>query len=192
MIFFGSDCNGISGDFSDIDFTFTYDVPFNLSDMELTVGAIHYTFPNNPAGEATTELFATGVINTFSEMAIPVIPSISLYNDVDEANKGAYILIDVCAPYEVSEYLTATLGMSVGHGNATYNNFYFAAPTKQESAFNDYNIYGTVDYELTDDVTASLSMCYTMLGDSAIEDAAADTYDSKEKFWGGVNIAYDF
>ncbi|MBN2161904.1 MAG: MipA/OmpV family protein [Pontiellaceae bacterium] len=188
----GKDCGGVSSDFSEIDFSLAYNVPFNLSDMEIVVGATHYTFPNTGV-ESTSEVFVNGAITTFEDLVVPVIPSVTLFGDVDEA-RGTYVLIDVCAPYEVSEYLKVSGGVSMGYGNTSYNDFYFpnGPASSQEAGFNDYNFYGTVDYALTDSVTASFNLTYTMLEGGAIEDAARGIYDAKEKIWGGVNVAYDF
>ena len=196
----GSDASGVSSDLSEIDFSLAYNVPVNISDMAVTVGAIHYTFPNTVA-ESTTELFVNGTITTFEDLVVPVIPSVTIYGDVDEA-KGTYVLIDVAAPYEVSEYLKVTGGISAGYGNTSYNDFYFGNGTidptdptvgsTQEAGFNDYNFYGVADYALYDNVTLSFSLTYTMLEGGSIEDAARNIYDAKEKVWGGFNVAYDF
>jgi len=189
----GSDANDVSSDFSEIDLSLAYNVPFNISDMSVTVGAIHYTFPNVLGAESTTELFAAGTISTWEDLAIPVIPSITIFGDVDEV-KGTYVLFDVNTPYAVSDYLMLTAGISAGYGNTSYNDGYFANgdPSTQDAGFNDYNFYGVVDYEVYDNVTVSASVTYTMLEGGAIEDAADSSYDSKEKVWGGFNVAYDF
>lgn len=189
---FGKDCNGVSSDFSEIDFSLAYDVPVNISDMALTVGAIHYTFPNTMA-ESTTEVFATGTITTFEDLVVPVIPSVSVFGDVDEA-KGVYVLFDVNVPYEIGDYIVVRGGVSAGYGNTSYNDYYFqnGAASTQDAGWNDYNFYGVADYEVMENLTASLSLTYTMLEGGSIEDAARNIYDAKEKFYGGVNIAYDF
>ncbi len=195
----GKDSSGVSSDFSEIDFSLAYDVPFNVSDMAVSVGAIHYTFPNTPASagpgaqESTSELFVSGTITTFEDLVVPVIPSVTIFGDVDEV-KGTYVLFDVNAPYAISDYLQVTAGISAGYGNTSYNDGYFpnGTPSTQDAGFNDYNFYGVVDYEVYDNVTVSASMTYTMLEGGAIEDAARNIYDAKEKFWGGFNVAYDF
>jgi len=189
---FGKDYNGVSGDFSEIDLSLAYDVPVNISDMSLTVGAIHYTFPNTMA-EATTELYVAGTINTFQDLIVPVIPSVTVFGDVDEV-KGTYVLFDVNVPYAFSDVLKVTGGVSAGYGNTSYNDYYFpnGAVSTQDAGWNDFNLYGIVDYEILEDLTASLSLVYTGLEGGSIESAAKDVYDAKEKFWGGVNVAYDF
>lgn len=191
----GTDSNGVSDDFSEIDISLAYDLPFGISDMAFTVGAIHYTFPNTPGAEATTELVLSGTISTWEENVVPIVPTISFFGDVDEAD-GHYILFDVNVPYEVSEYLMVKGGVSAGYGNTTYNDYYFGdGPVdnmSQDGSWNDYNIYGVVDYEILDNVVASLSLTYTFLEGGSIRDAASDVYDDKQKFWGGLNVAYDF
>ena len=188
----GKDASGVSSDFSEIDFSLAYDVPVKLSDMALTVGAIHYTFPNTMS-EATTELYVAGTITTFEDLVVPVIPSVTVFGDIDEA-RGTYVLFDVTVPYEISDVLAVRGGISAGYGNTSYNDYYFpnGNPSTQDAGWNDYNFYGVADYEIYENLTASLSLAYTMLEGGSIESAAKNIYDNKEKFWGGVNIAYDF
>lgn len=188
----GKDTSGVSSDFSEIDFTLAYNLPINLSDMQLAVGATHYTFPNTMS-EATTEVFVTGSITTWDDLIVPVIPAISVFGDVDEV-KGTYVLLELLFPYEVTEYLSAEGGISAGYGNTSYNDYYFpnGASSTQDAGWNDYNFKGIVNYAITEDVTASLSMVYTMLEGGSIRSAADKIYDDKEKFWVGANIAYDF
>ena len=43
-----------------------------------------------------------------------------------------------------------------------------------------------------ENLTASFNLTYTMLEGGSIGNAANAIYEAKEKFYGGVNIAYDF
>lgn len=184
----GSDCNGVDSDFSEIDLSLAYTFPVGISDMALSVGVIHYTFPNVEK-ESTTEVFATGTITTFEELIVPIIPSVTLFGDVDEA-RGTYTKFDVKSPYQIGEYLQVVGGISAGYGNTSYNSFYWRDDAN--AGWNDYNFYGTASYEIIDDVTISANMTYTMLEGGVIEQAGRARYDSKEKFWGGFGVAYDF
>ncbi len=196
----GSDINGTSSDFSEIDLSLAYTLPFNLDDVSFDVGVINYNFPNSTdsakgkAVPSTSELFGAATLLTFKDY---VIPSFTLFGDIDEAN-GVYMLFDIVAPYQVSEYLAVEGGISAGYGNTSYNDYYFNnAPTPggsstQDSGWNDYNFYANASYEITDDLSVAVNVTYTMLEGGSIRDAADNIYDSKQKLWGGVNLIYDF
>ncbi len=193
----GSDKNGTSTDFSEIDLTLAYTLPVNLDDVAFDIGIINYNFPNSTDSEkgkavpATTELFGTATLLTFKDY---VIPSFTLFGDIDEAN-GVYMLFDIVAPYQVSDYLAVEGGISAGYGNTSYNDYYFptpGGPSIQDAGWNDYNFYANASYEITDDLSVAANITYTMLEGGSIRSAADKFYDSKEKFWGGVNLIYDF
>lgn len=186
---------GISTDFSELDLSVAYTLPVDINEMSFDVGLIHYTFPANggPGGgfnaPSTTELFASVTVQSWADLAIPVIPSTTIFADVDEAD-GWYILFDIVVPYDVSEYLSVEGGFSAGWGNTSYNDYYFG--TGQDGGWNDFNFYGNASYEVAPNVTASANLTYTVLEGGSIRDAADAIYESDQKLWCGVNIAYDF
>ena len=188
----GSGHTGVDNDVSEIDLSIAYTLPVDLNDFAFDVGAISYQFPANSAlqGKSTTELFAAAYWLTFKEY---VLPSLTFYGDVKDVD-GSYILIDVVAPYQISDYLAVEGGISTGWGNARYNGYYFGDPVNGSpgKGFVDYNIYGTVSYEILDGLTASVNLTYTGLYGGALKDNAKDNYEAGEKFWGGFNLAYDF
>lgn len=189
---------GINNDFSEIDFTLAYTLPVDINEVTFDIGLIHYNFPANaeiggvPVGfnaQSTTELFATATVQSFRDLPIPVIPSLTLFGDVDEAD-GVYFLLDVVVPYDVSDELAVEGGIKVGYGNTTYNDYYFG--DNQDAGLNDINFYGNASYAIADNLTASANLTYTMLEGGSIRDAADQIYESDQKLWCGVNIAYDF
>ncbi|HEY5653920.1 MAG TPA: TorF family putative porin [Pontiella sp.] len=186
----GENGAGISSDYSEIDMTLAYTLPIDVNDMAFDVGIIRYDFPNVVVGgeeiPATTELFVSATILSFSDY---FIPSATLFGDIDEVN-GTYVLFDVVAPLEISDVFAVEAGVSAGYGNTSYNDYYFAGD--KESGFNDYNLYVNASYEVAENISVSLNMTYTILDGGEIEDAADVLYEDKEKFWGGVNVAYDF
>lgn len=189
----GSDVSRVSGDFSEIDYTVGYALPVGIDDLAISVGFTHYTFPNvtinNAAAESTTEVFVTGTLTTFTDLVIPVIPSLTVFGDVDEVN-GAYFLFDVTVPYEISDTLSAECGFSAGYGNTAYNDAYFGQGI--DADWNDFNFKGALSYAVSKDLTASLNLTYTVLNGGAIRDGANARYEAKQKIWGGLSIAYDF
>lgn len=186
----GKNMNGTSYDFSEIDFSVAYTLPLDINEIAFDIGMIGYHFPANGTGAtgkpSTTELFATATILSFKDY---LIPSVTMFGDIDEAD-GVYILFDVVAPYQVSDYFSVEAGISVGWGNTSYNDYYFGG--NQDAGWNDYNFYGNASYEIMKNLTASVNLTYTMLEGGSIGNAADAIYEATEKVWGGVNIAYDF
>ena len=194
----GSDMSGVSGDFSEIDYTLGYKLPVNWEDLEISVGMIHYTFPNvtvnDAAAEATTELYLSGTLTTFADMVVPVIPSITLYGDIDEA-RGTYVEFAVEVPYELSDVLSASFNVSAGYGNTAFNDFYFDPDQNTsgiDAKWDDFSAGVQLAYAVSDDLTASVQLQASMFEGGAVRDGASDTYESQSKIWGGVGIAYDF
>lgn len=189
----GKNVNGVSSDFSELDLSLAYTLPIDVNEVAFDVGVINYTFPNTVvdgvAAESTTELFASATVLSWQDYIVSVIPSVTLFGDIDEVN-GTYVLFDVVVPYEVSDYLSVEGGISAGYGNTRYNSAYWRPDA--DAGFNDYNFYGNASYVIQEGLTVSANLTYTMLEGGTIEDAAKSKYEAKEKFWGGVNIAYDF
>ena len=186
----GKNLAGVSSDFSEMDIALAYTLPLNINDFSLDVGVINYNFPNS-ATQSTAELFGSATLLTLQDY---VIPSVTLFGDIDEA-RGTYVQFDIVAPYEVSDYLSVEGGFSAGWGNTSYNDYYFGYAGNgfsQDKGWNDFNFYANANYEVAENVTASLNLTYTTLEGGSIGNAAKVIYEAKEKFWGGVNIAYDF
>lgn len=180
-----------SSKFSELDVSLAYTLPLNINDFAIDIGLINYNFPNSDVAETTTELFAGATLLTFQDL---FVPSVTLYGDIDEAS-GIYLLFDVVAPIDISEYFGLEAGVSAGWGDSSYNDFYFAdqnGNNKRDKGFNDYNFYANANYEIMENLTASLNLTYTLLEGGQIRNSADDIYESDEKFWGGVNLAYDF
>lgn len=191
---------GINGDFSELDLSLAYTLPLDLNDVSFDVGVISYQYPANSdlggAGfgvnsKSTAELFAAAHWLTFRDY---VIPSVTLFGDVKEAN-GVYVNFDVVAPFEISDVLWAEAGLSTGYGNTSYNDYYWgtlANGGSVDKGWNDYNFYGTVSYAILDNLTASFNLTYTGTYGGQIREAAKRRYEAAEKVWAGLNVAYDF
>lgn len=193
----GADYNGTSSDFSEIDLSLAYTLPFNLDDLTFDVGITSYNYPaNGDKGKkirpSTTELFGAATLLTFKNY---FIPSFTLFGDISQVD-GVYMLFDVVAPYQVSDYFSVEAGASAGYGNTSYNDYYFptpgGGPSTQDAKFTDFNIYANASYEILDNLSVALNLTYTFLNGGSIRDAADKFYESEDKFWGGVNLIYDF
>ncbi len=188
----GSSVAGVSDDISEIDLSLAYTLPIDINELSFDVGAIYYSFPNTVA-PSTAELYLRTVVTSWEDYEVPVIPSLTIFGDVDEV-KGVYVLLDVNVPYAISDVLAVTGGLSAGYGNTSYNDYYFpnGTPSTQDAGFNDYNIYALASYELSESLTAEANVTYTRLNGGSIGDAGKNIYGDRQKLWGGVSIAYDF
>lgn len=186
----GSNYQGTSSDFSEIDLSLAYTLPLNINEMAFDVGIIGYNYPANGTGNTgnptTTELFAKATVLSWQDY---VIPSLAIFGDVDEAD-GVYFLFDIVAPYQISDVFAVEGGFSTGYGSTSYNDYYWGIG--QDAGSNDFNFYGNASYMIMENLSASLNLTYTMLEGGSIRDRADKIYESDQKFWGGVNIAYDF
>ena len=180
---------GNSGSFSEIDFSLGYVLPFDLNDLEFEVGLINYNYTGTMNQESTSELYGKASLTTFyKEDSFSVLPSVTLYGDIAEVD-GVYMLFDIHASYPVMDKLTAEAGVSAGWGSTSYNSYYW--DPSADSAWNDYNFYSTIYYNLMDNLQLSLNLTYTMLEGGAIRDGAS-VYESDNKVWGGFNVKYVF
>jgi len=204
----GKSSNGTQNNFSELDLSVAYTLPLDLNDVSFDVGMINYSFPANgsdvpvagggttPAGSrSTTELFAKGTVTTLSDY---VIPSVTMFGSIREA-KGMYMLFDVVAPYQVSDYLSVEGGASAGWGNTSYNDYYWGGVTvdgnatgDRDKGFNDFNFYANASYEVLENLSVSANVTYTFLAGGEINNSSKLIYENNKKLWGGVNIAYDF
>lgn len=178
--------SGNGGNFSEIDFSLAYSLPIDINELSFDVGLINYNFPNTPGSQSTSEVFASVKVQSWKDY---VIPSVTVFGDIVEVH-GTYVLFDVVAPYQVSDYLNVEAGISAGYGNTTYNSAYWTATA--DAGWNDYNFYGNASYEIIDGVTVSANLTYTMLEGGDVRDGAKASYEADNKLWCGVNIAYDF
>jgi hypothetical protein len=180
---------------SEIDLSLAYTLPIDLNDFSFDIGIISYQFPANgpmpgPNGvnsESTTEIFAAAHLLTWKDY---VVPSATIFQDVKEVD-GTYILLDIVAPYQISDYLWVEGGASTGYGNNNYNKYYFTG-NGGDAGLTDYNFWATISYELLDGLTASANLTYTGLWGGRIKNDGKQIYEAGEQLWGGVNIGYDF
>lgn len=188
----GSNMHSVSSDVSEFDLSFAYSLPVDINQMAIDIGIINYNFPGNGNASlpSTTELFLSSTILSFEDL---FVPSITIFGDIEEY-PGAYVLLDVVIPYEVSEFMSVAGGISAGYGNTSYNDENWASGSGSYDAdYNDFNLYVTGNYEVSDTLTAAAHLTYTTLNGSSFERAAkAAGYEASKKLWGGVKIAYDF
>jgi uncharacterized protein (TIGR02001 family) len=170
-----------ASDTGEIDYTAAYTL-LDTDAVTMDIGAIFYTFPGN-GNEAspTEEVFASTTFNN-----VLFTPVASIYYDVDQVD-GFYGNLAISQGVEISDAMTAEIGGSIGYGTKNYNQYYFGNNT-HNGAVNDYNVYVSTEYALTENLSLGALLQYTAL-DSGVDDSG---YEANDLLWGGVNLSYSF
>lgn len=170
-------------DTTEVDYTAAYTLPLNTDALSVDVGAIFYTFPGHGNDASPTEeVFIKSTFNS-----IILTPVASIYYDVDEVD-GFYGNLALSQSVEISDAMTAEIGGSVGYGTRNYNDSYFG-DSNGSGAVNDYNIYVSTEYALTEKLSLGALLQYTML-DGSVE--GSGNYLADDLVWGGINLSYKF
>jgi uncharacterized protein (TIGR02001 family) len=166
-------------DLSEVDYTFAYSLPMNTDEFSVDVGLIHYTYPES-GDDATDEIFLQSSFHN-----IILTPVLSVYYDVDEVD-GLYMDLAVSQAFCFSDALCAEIGGSIGWGNNDYNDFYF---NDGGSGMNDYNVYVSSDYKLSENMSVGALLQYTYLDGAQ---RSSGEYLGDDLVWGGVSVSYTF
>ncbi len=117
-----------SGEFSEVDLTFYYNVPIELFD--LSVGYIDYLFPNAGALNTGEVYFSVG-----KEIVKDLSTGVSVYFDVDEV-KGVYGNASIAYSIPVDKKLSFEVGASLGEADKDFA----VSVGGKEGGFFDYNL----------------------------------------------------
>ena len=174
--------NQAKQDTGEIDYTAAYTLPLPTNYVSVDVGLIAYTYPGS-GNEAspTEEVF---IKSTFNSLILT--PVASVYYDVDQVN-GWYGNLACSQGVEISDALSAEVGSSIGYGTRNYNIAYFGE-NKGRGAANDYNVYVSAAYALTEKVSLGALLQYTYLDGSVSHDIDQDN----DILWGGVTLSCKF
>jgi uncharacterized protein (TIGR02001 family) len=158
--------------------------------VDLSVGVINYYFPS---GEDTTEIYAGLAFD------LPLSPSVTIYNDVDEVN-GSYVSfavghsVDEIASLGDGMPVGMELGASLGWGSKSYNRSYWGAPATS-SSLNDLTLslafpIGAGSWT----VTPSVNYVTLMDSDVRASDAFAtnSSNDKSDYFFTGISFSTSF
>jgi hypothetical protein len=168
-------------DFNEIDLTVSYGL--QLGPVELGGGVIEYLFPNTDY-ESTREVYLSASLPD-----APVVPCLSVYRDVEEAD-GFYATLGLSKEYAFNEEKT-TLGLSasLGGGDQDYNDFYFGV---KDDALNDVTVGASLAHAFTDAVTLTPGVLYSSLVDSDIRDGARELYGKSDELVGSLTLTVTF
>jgi len=180
-----TDSNDNKGEFTEYDFTLDYSaaVP-GVEKLGFSIGAIQYNFPsvNNDTLEIYAGLSADVLLS----------PSLTVYQDVDEAN-GTYVAFGVGHTFEKIVELSPTmpvaleLGASVGWGDSGFNEYYWGV---DNSKMNDLTLSMALPTEMFG-WTVSPSVNYVTLLSDRIR--STDAYAQKSDYvFAGLSVSKSF
>jgi hypothetical protein len=181
---------GDSAEFSEVDLTVSYSR--SVGPATLSGGLIEYLFPNQTLVNAdgtsegypgTREVYLAAALP-----ALPVVPSLALYYDFEEAD-SFYALASLGYGAKLAETLNLGLYTSLGYGASDYNAFYFGV---DDDALNDANFGVSLTWSPCDRLSLTPGYQYTLLVDSDIEDAAAELYRDKDQSIFSLKASYVF
>ena len=196
----GASNNGLQGQLSEIDYTFSYTV--DLKNAGLDFGTIFYTFPNRAASlPSTTEIYG-GV--TFSE--VPLSPSATMYVDVDETgdsgSTGVYFLLGASHSFAFghSRFPGLDLSSTLSFVNSGFGEYYYGA---SESGAHDFSFSVSAPINLGEHWSAGAFLTYSaLLGDfrnyqylnprRVYLGTAGTPAGSADTVWGGFNLSVGF
>ena len=149
--------------------------------IDLSVGVIEYYFPS---GDDTQEIYAGLAFD------MPLSPSVTIYNDVDEVN-GSYVSFAVGHTVEnlFDTEVPMEIGASLGWGSKSYNKAYWGAPA-DNSGLNDLTINVAFPIAMGS-WTFTPSVNYVTLLDSDVR--KTDAFDtSSDYFFTGFGLSTSF
>ena len=199
----GDDDQGLKGQFSEVDYTFSYGYAFDQVSVE--GGTIFYTFPQRSSFLAsTTEIYGSATFDT-----VPGAPSATLYVDVDETNAsdgttGIYFLISAGHSLETGNDIFPGVDFSgsISFVNSGFSDFYYGADPS-ESGAHDASFTVNAPIEIGNGLSAGAFLTYSALlrgfrqyqypdprvdiaGDPWTPGSLADTV------WGGFTLSLSF
>ena len=167
-----------SGEFTEINWIATYNLPLPLFDLEF--GLIYYDFP-------TFDINATSEIYVSASMGILLSPSLAIYYDFDEAD-GSYINAGVSHNVALGPEIDLELGGNLGFGDSGYNEHYFGLDS---GGITDFLFTASVPLKLIPFFTVTPSVNYsTQLGD--VKDSTDAVGGDKDAFFYGIMASFSF
>lgn len=167
-----------SGSFTEIDYTLSYAW---AGKFKYTAGLVDYTFPHT-GFDSTTEAYASVCFGG------ALSPSLSVNYDFDEV-EGYYASLSfsyACALSPARKTATSlNFGARVSYASANYNAFYFGV---DKGALTDLLLSASVPFPLTDKLSLTPAVYYSMVLDSDLRDAV----NKPDNFVAGLTLSYAF
>ena len=197
----GDNDGGLKGQFSEVDYTFSYDHSFEH--VSLGGGVIFYTFPQRSSSLATTE----EIYGSISFDSVPLAPSATLYVDVDETSAGGgdtgiYFLLGAGHSIATGSdvFTSLDLSASIAFANSGFGKFYYGL---DHSGPQDFSFSISAPIAINDNWSFGAFVTYSaLLGDyrdGAYSDPRTDflgTSGTPRSFadtvWGGFTMSLTF
>jgi uncharacterized protein (TIGR02001 family) len=169
------------GEFSEVDLTLYYSLPVEV--VDITVGYIHYMFPQLGADTTTGEFYTSLGYSPVDMLSLGA----NVYYDYDEI--GSFYLsftssLDLLAmagggaPEGFSAEVSAGIGLAGKEFAKAYGG--------REAGFFDYNVGASIGYDVTDSLALKTFVKFT---DSADTDVLPD---QEVDVFGGAGVSYSF
>jgi uncharacterized protein (TIGR02001 family) len=170
-----TDVNDQSGKISEIDYTLDYTWQGYGSD--LSVGAVHYTFPNTGI-ESTSEVYLGAGFDA------PLCPCARLYYDFGQTD-GFYLSLGGSHSLGLSagRLDSIDLSASLGLGSSNYNSFYFG---EGKTALTDLLLSAGAPIQVNNNLTVVPSITYTCILDGSLRDKV----DEPDNLFAGVVASF--
>jgi hypothetical protein len=180
--------NGNRGEFSEVDLTLDHSgkIP-GFEFLGYSAGLIYYDFPVAGGADDTVELYG-GL-----SLDVPASPSMTVYQDVDEA-QGTYISWGVGHSFaNLFELAPGTpialdLSASLGWGSGNYDKYYWGV---DGSKLNDLVLSAALPFEIAG-VTVTPSVHYVTLVSGDIRSANTYGNGSSDIWYAGISFAKQF
>ena len=175
-----TDVNDFGNQFNEVDFTVGYSTSWKW--LSLSVGAIHYVFPEAHAADTTEAYLSVGV-------DVPTSPTLTVYQDLDE-HDGQYITLgfghtfeDVWKPSD-DVSISVDLGATFAWGSRKHNAFYYGPG----SGWADATVGLGTPIAIGDHLTVTPYVSYMWILDDDITGALG----RDDAFWAGLSVTVSF
>lgn len=178
-----------AGECSEIDLTASYGG--KVGPLQYGLGVIEYSFPNQTLVSGSNSVAYPGTREVYVSLSLPdlpVVPSLSVYRDIDEG-ECFYGSIGLGYSREIMAKTTLGLTASLGMGDSDYDRFYFGV---DKAKIGDANVGATLTYEVTPNLTLVPGIQYTWLPDDDIREAAGAVYKDDSALVGSLKANYVF
>ncbi|MCX8053916.1 MAG: hypothetical protein N3B12_08915 [Armatimonadetes bacterium] len=168
-----------AGSFTEIDHTLSH--CFAAGVASVTVGLVHYTFPNTGFA-STSEIFVSAAF------AGNLSPVLGVNYDLDEA-EGAYVSAAFSRELSLGDtrkgFETLNISGRIGYGTSDYNKFYFGVDKK---AFVDLLVSASAPIKINNKFSIIPSLSYSAVLDRNLR----RNVSRPNQFIGGLTLSFAF
>jgi hypothetical protein len=178
-------------EFSEIDLTVSY--AFTVSKLDISIGAIEYTFPTtDPNGDGTIDSGTTATTELYVSLGMPIIGGLSaglnIYYDIDALDAFSYANLSLSYAYAINDKLNLEAGGSIGYAGGDFAKAYGG----DDGGLYDYNLSLSVGYTISEAWSASAKVTYVnALDDNHLKEVKDGGLLDTNTIY-GVSIAYAF